>query len=123
PNFFDVLGARPLLGRTFTYDHDLRRVEREVVLGYGLWQRRFGGESRVVGQSITLDDTSFTIVGVMPPSFAIRTNELPESRAELWTAFQIDPDTGEGMGGALNVIARLARTASFKEAQVELATI
>ena len=123
PNFFDVLGARPILGRTFSYAHDLRRIEREVVLGYGLWQRRFSGESRVIGQSITLDDASFTIVGVMPPGFAIRTNELPESRAELWTPFQIDPDSGSGMGGALNVVARLARTASFQEAQVEFATI
>jgi predicted permease len=123
PNFFDVLGARPLLGRTFAHARDLRRVEREVVLGYGLWQRRFSGEPRVVGQSITLDDTSFTIVGVMPPGFAIRTNELPESRAELWAPFQIDPDAGTGMGGALNVVARLARTASFQEAQVEFAAI
>jgi hypothetical protein len=59
----------------------------------------------------------------MPPAFAIRTNELPESRAELWTPFRIDPDAGVGMGGALNVVAGLARTASFADAEVELATI
>jgi putative ABC transport system permease protein len=123
PNFFAVLGTRPILGRTFSYRHDLRQVEREVVLGYRLWQRRFGSESRVVGQSITLDDTSYTVVGVMPPGFAIRTNELPESRAELWMPFPIDPDAGLGMGGALNVVARLARTASFASAEIELATV
>jgi len=123
PNFFDVLGSRPILGRTFTYDHDLRQVEREVVLSYGLWHRRFGSEPHVIGKTITLDDTAFTIVGVMPANFGIRTNELPESRAELWTPFHIDPDAGVGMGGALNVVARLAGTASFEEARVEFATI
>ena len=104
PNFFDVLGSRPILGRTFTYNHDLRQVEREVVLSYGLWRRRFGSEPHVIGKTITLDDTAFTIVGVMPANFGIRTNELPESRAELWTPFHIDPDAGVGMGGALNVV-------------------
>jgi len=123
PNFFAVLGTRPLLGRTFSYHHDLRSVEREVVLGYALWQRRFGGAARAIGESITLDETSFTIVGVMPAGFAIRTNELPESRAELWTPFDIDPDAGVGMGGSLNVVARLAGNTSIEQAQVEFATI
>jgi putative ABC transport system permease protein len=123
PNFFAVLGTRPILGRTFSHERDLTHVDREVVLSYGLWQRRFGGESRAIGESITLDDASFTIVGVMPASFAIRTNELPESRAELWTPFHIDPDAGVGMGGSLNVVARLADNTSFAEAQVEVATI
>lgn len=123
PNFFAVLGTRPILGRTFSYDRDLSHVDREVVLSYGLWQRRFGGESRVIGQSITLDNAPFTIVGVMPAGFAIHTNELPESRAELWTPFHVDPDAGLGMGGSLNVVARLADNASFADAQVEVATI
>ncbi len=123
PNFFAVLGASALVGRTFSYDHDLRYIEPQVVLSYGLWRRRFSGDSRVIGQSITLDATAYTIVGVMPSGFAIRTNELPESRAELWAPFQIDPDAGVGMGGSLNVVARLGSRASFEEAQVELATI
>ena len=123
PNFFAVLGASPLVGRAFSHEHDLRHIEPEVVLSYRLWQRRFNGDSRVIGQSITLDDAPFTIVGVMPPGFAIRTNELPESRAELWAPFQIDPDAGVGMGGSLNVVARLADGVSFEEGHIEFATI
>ncbi len=123
PNFFAVLGTRPILGRTFSYGRDLGHADREVVLSYGLWQRRFGSDSRAIGQSITLDGASFSIVGVMPAGFAIRTNELPESRAELWTPFQIDPDAGVGMGGSLNVVARLADNTSFAEVQAEVATI
>ena len=123
PNFFAVLDAPPLLGRTFSYDRDLRRAEHEVVLSYGLWQRRFHGDRGVIGQSLALDDEPFSIVGVMPSGFAIRTNELPESRAELWAPFQINETRGVGMGGSLNVVARLSTNASFEQAQVELATI
>ncbi len=123
PNFFAVLGAPALLGRTFFYVSDLQHVEREVVLSYGLWRRRFNGEPGVIGQSVRLDGAEYNIVGVMPSGFAIRTNELPESRAELWTPFRVDPDSGVGMGGSLNVVARLAGDTSFQQAQVDLATI
>lgn len=123
PNFFTVLGTPPLLGRTFSYSGDLRRVDREIVLGYGLWQRRFQGRPDIVGQSIVLDGAPFSIVGVMASGFAIRSNELPESRAELWVPFQINEDGGNGMGGALNVVARLAEHVSFEQVQAELATI
>src|SRR4029078_4820178 len=81
------------------------------------------GDPGVIGQSLALDDEQFSIVGDMPSGFAIRTNELPESRAELWAPFQINETRGVGMGGSLNVVARLAANASFEQAQVELATI
>lgn len=123
PNFFEVLGTRPLLGRTFTVARDIRHVEPEAVLGYRLWQHRFGGDPSAIGQSITLDGGQFTVIGVMPSGFAIRTNELAESRAQLWTPFQIRPDAGTGMGGSLNVVARLAGDATFERAQMEFATI
>ena len=61
-NFFALLGTPPLIGRTFTTDRDLSRVEPEVVLSYGLWQRRFGGDPNVVGQSIVLDGDRKSVV-------------------------------------------------------------
>jgi predicted permease len=122
-NFFSVLGTPPLLGRTFTVTHDIRYVEPEAILSYGLWQHRFAGDSSVIGTSITLDDEPFTVVGVMPSGFAIRTNELAESRAELWTPFPIDPEAGTGMGGSLNVVGRLAGNVTFEQTRVELAGI
>ncbi len=96
-NFFTVLGTPPLLGRTFTTDRDVSRVEPEVVLSYGLWQRRFGGDPNVIGQSIVLDGATQTIVGVMPQAFAIRSTELTESRAELWQPFRLEPESLVGM--------------------------
>src|SRR5262245_44597662 len=122
-NFFGVLGAPPLVGRTFTSDRDLSRVEPEVVLSYGLWQRRFGGDPDVVGQSIVLDGVTETIIGVMPQNFAIRTTELAESRAELWQPLRVSSENLIGMGGTLHVIGRLAAGATFEQAQADLSAI
>src|SRR5262245_57893764 len=68
-HFFDLLGVRPLLGRTLGPDDDRRGAERTVVLTYGFWHRQFGGDRAIVGRSIVLSDTSFTVIGVMPPDF------------------------------------------------------
>jgi putative ABC transport system permease protein len=125
PNFFATLGASPLLGRTFTHDAALRRVEPEVVLSHGLWQRRFGGDPGVVGQAITLDDERLIVVGVMPEGFTIRTTERAESLAEIWLPWPLSPDPGswEGMGGNLHVVGRLAPDATRAQAQSALAAI
>ena len=122
-NFFAVLGTPPLIGRTFAVHSTLSQVDPEVVLSYGFWQRRFGGDERIVGQSITLDGESLTVVGVMPQTLKIRTNELAESRAELWMPFRLKPDELVGIGGFLNVVARLAPGVSFAQAQADLAVI
>jgi putative ABC transport system permease protein len=122
-NFFALLGTRALLGHTFTTGSDLSRIEPEVLLSYAFWQRRFGAEPSVVGQPITLDGETLTIVGVMPERLGIRTTELAESRAELWTPFPLIPGNRTGMGGFLNVVARLATGATREQAQAELALI
>ncbi|HEX5707633.1 MAG TPA: ABC transporter permease [Pyrinomonadaceae bacterium] len=81
PNFFDTLGVAPALGRALTPE-DGAREEAVVVLGHGLWQRRFGADARAVGRTLTLDGKPYEVVGVMPQGFA-----FPE-RAELWVAGQ-----------------------------------
>jgi len=122
-NFFDVLGMPPLIGRTFTTDRDLSRVEPEVVLSYGLWQRRFRSDPNVVGQSIVLDGATRTIIGVMPQAFAIRTTEIAESRAELWQSLRLDPQDVVGMGGNLHIVGRLASGSTPEQAQADLVVI
>ena len=89
----------------------------------GFWQRRYGGDPGVVGQPITLDGESFTIIGVMPEGFTIRTTELSESRAELWMPFRLVPGDRTGMGGVLNVVARLAPGVTREQAQAELSLV
>src|SRR4051812_508662 len=69
-NYFSVLGARPLLGRGFLPDEDLKPGEKLVcVLGYGEWQTRFGGDRSIVGREIDVNGHKFTVVGVMPNGF------------------------------------------------------
>jgi predicted permease len=122
-NFFSVLGTPAVLGRTFTVGASLSDVKPEVILSHGFWQRRYGGDPRIVGQAVTLDGETFTIIGVMPDGFTIRTLELSESRAELWMPFSLDPDNRTGMGGVLNVVGRLAPDATPEQARVELSLI
>jgi putative ABC transport system permease protein len=123
PNFFTVLGAPALIGRTFRSERTLARVDPEVVLSHGLWQRRYGGDPGVVGRSITLDGRGFTIVGVMPEGFTVRTVELSHSRAELWMPLALVPEEPGCAGGNLNVVGRLAGGATAGQAQAELSLI
>src|SRR3989442_5601644 len=69
-NFFDVLGVKPYRGRTFIADGDKKiGGNPEVVLSHSLWARRFGSDEKYIGQTITLNGTPYTVVGVTPPGF------------------------------------------------------
>lgn len=122
-NFFRVLGSSPRLGRTFTATTDLGRVEAEAVLSYRFWQQQYGSAPEVVGQRVTVDGQTCTVIGVMPPEFVVRTNELAESRADVWIPFALAPGTPSGMGGELNVIARLRPGVSAGQARADLSAI
>src|SRR5688572_12254986 len=68
-NFFEVLGVRPQLGRTFTDEEGVWNGPKTVMLGHGLWERRFGSDPSIVGRSLTLNEEPHTVVGVLPESF------------------------------------------------------
>ena len=68
-NFFSVLGVQPFLGRTFLPEEEIRGKDHEVILSYGLWQRRYGADRSLVGKTIKVDGEDFTVVGVMPREF------------------------------------------------------
>ncbi len=77
-NLFSVLRVKPLVGRVFTADEDKPGGAPVVVLSYGLWQRRFGGDAGLVNRTLSLNDKSYTVIGVMPEGF-----KFP-SRVEMW---------------------------------------
>lgn len=79
--FFRTLGVAPLLGRDFYDGEDLLEAPRTVLLSYTAWQKRFGGRQDVLGESISLSDISYTIIGVLPREFQF----APRGRAEFWT--------------------------------------
>lgn len=118
-NFFSVLGVEPLIGRTFQEGDDKAGAPRIAVLTYGLWQRRFGGNPSVLGQGVTLDGQSYTVVGVLPASF-----QFALRNADLWVPYQPSEaqQTRRFMHGT-NVIGRLKPGISAEQAQAELNVI
>lgn len=101
-DFLDVLGVPPRLGRGFTADEMQQGGERVVILGHGVWQRRFGGRSDVIDRTLMLNGIAYTIVGVMPPRFAY------PAEAELWLPLAPTPNMLNARGSlSLYVIGRL----------------
>ncbi|HWC95273.1 MAG TPA: ABC transporter permease [Candidatus Sulfopaludibacter sp.] len=68
-DFFDTLGVRMALGRAFTREEDRPETRYELILTYGLWMRRFGGDPAILGRTVRLSDSSYTVVGVLPREF------------------------------------------------------
>jgi putative ABC transport system permease protein len=120
--YFRALGVSPSLGRDFDAADDRVNGPNVVILSDGLWRRRFGGEPAIVGQPIALNDATYTVVGVMPPTFE---NVLAPS-AELWAPLQYDaslPPQGREWGHHLRMVARLRPGIGAAEAARELGAI
>jgi macrolide transport system ATP-binding/permease protein len=98
PNYFDVLGIRPALGRAFRADENQGEGQHAVaMLSHGLWQRRFGGRSDIVGETIELSGVKYTVVGVAPAGF---TGMVPGIESEFWVpVMMVDRLSFQGMQG------------------------
>ena len=117
-NLPQVLGVQPLLGRMFT-EEETGRDARLVVLSYGFWQRRFGGEPAITGQSILLNDAPFEVIGVMPPDFRYPTRDF-----DLWTPLFIPPDEIRSQYNFnYRSVGRLKPGITLQQAQEETSTI
>src|SRR5919202_1300353 len=124
-DFFDVFGVRPARGRFFQPEEEKAGHAPVVVIGRGLWQRRFGGDPEVVGRQITLDGRAYTVVGVAPEGFS-----YPD-RTEAWVPpFSRVPTLSEQMDvarargfGFLSAVGVLKPGATLKGAQAEMEAI
>ncbi|HUB77864.1 MAG TPA: ABC transporter permease [Bryobacteraceae bacterium] len=121
PNLFPLLGIAPLMGRTFPPAGDESVPTPEVVLSYRLWQRRFGGDPNVLGRSMLLDGTGYTIVGVMPAAFKFP--PFWATHAELWVPMAFAGRLQSREGNSLRVFARLKQGATLASARAEIAAI
>ncbi len=124
-NTFDVLGAHPLLGRTIAPAEDVANSAPVAVLGYGLWQTRYGGDPAVVGRRLQLDDQPVEIVGVMPEGFRLPTDFTEEAAepTQLWRALQIDEANAQRGSHGLYGAAQLAPGVTATAASQELAAL
>jgi putative ABC transport system permease protein len=119
PQFFDVLGVRPALGRAFLAEEEQPGRDPVVIIGDGLWRRRFNADRNIVGRNVRINERSFNVVGVMPPDF-----DFPQGGKQVWTPLLIDADDASARGAHyLQVIARLKPGATDEQARDELAAL
>ncbi|MGH9390977.1 MAG: ABC transporter permease, partial [Vicinamibacteria bacterium] len=116
PTLFRLLGAEPLLGRTFSEGDD-----RVVVLGYDLWRRRFGEDPAIVGETLILDGQAHVVSGVMPRGF--RFPPFWTTEAEMWAPLSFTPEEAARHARFLRVFARLKPGVSLEEARREMEAI
>jgi predicted permease len=123
--FFRVLGVNPMLGRGFVKE-DEKPGTHVVVLSYALWQSAFGSDPTIVGRNITLDNTSYTVIGVAPKQFMF---PMLSPAPSLWTSLSDDatdhkePLTGQRGAELLTLLARLKQDVSIAQAKADVSLI
>src|SRR6478672_3335345 len=118
PNFFTVLGVAPIAGRAFTEEEN-RSSAQVVVIGYGLWQRRFGGDRAAIGQTMLMNGSRYTVIGVMPRAFVFRNRDVA-----YWVPIAFSPQQAAARNSHyLNVAGRLAPGVSIAAAAEDMRRI
>lgn len=119
-NFFNALGAKPLLGRTFTPDEDHAGAGDVAILSEGLWRSRYGGDPKIIGRSITIGDEAYTVVGVMPAAFQFPLMGV----ANLWTPLALtDKQRADRGSSFFNAFGLLKAGVTEKQAAAECGAI
>ena len=118
PSFFSMLGVQATLGRTFRPEEEEPGRDRVVILTDGLWQRRYGGDPDIVGETLLIDGQSFTVIGVLPRGFYFLQPDF-----EMWMPFVVDEHFRGRDEHSVSVWARLVPGVSREAAQAELDTI
>ncbi|HYV98985.1 MAG TPA: ABC transporter permease [Gemmatimonadaceae bacterium] len=115
-DFFSILGATPVHGRTFSADENRRGGPRVTVISHGLWLRQFGGDSSIVGKTIRVNGGAFTVIGVMPRHF-----DYPDAEVAAWLPMRLNYDTLWSRNNHyLQLVGRLALGATPGVAATEL---
>ena len=116
-DFFPVLGITPYLGRNFIAAEDVASRDDTILLSYGLWKRRYGGDPNILGKQIHMGDHAGTVVGILPADF-----RFPGLKSELWSLIPLNPNAPR-RGRFLTPIARLKPGVTFSQAQAEMKVI
>jgi putative ABC transport system permease protein len=121
-NFFDLLGATPAIGRAFRAEDAAPGAHATVLLGWDLFQRRYGGDATIVGREILVNDRSTTVIGVMPPGFRLLLppdSSVPDG-LQAWQPFWPELETGPRGNLFLRVVGRLRPGVGLAEARADL---
>ncbi len=121
-NMFQMLGVAPYLGRDFDGREDKPGNDGVAILSYGLWQRRFGGEPTILGQTLILDGEPRTVIGIMPADFqfppSLSRGNTPEAKSELWVPLVLENITARNSHFLL-AIGRLKKGTTIEQAKAE----
>ena len=118
-NFLATLGVQPIRGRDLVAEDDRAGATPVAILSHALWQRRFGGEEKIVGQQITLNRESYTVVGITPPNFEFGL----EADVSVPIGLQTERFSPRGRDPGINTVARLKDGVSIEAAKADLNTI
>ncbi len=124
-NIFTLLGVSPLLGRTFSAEEGVANQNHVVILSYGLWKRKFGGDANVVGKTIQLSGVPHVVVGVMPATarLFVPTGSQTGAPPQLWVPIGWPTTTIRPGGRFMMAVARLRSGVSIAEAQGQMDSI
>jgi putative ABC transport system permease protein len=118
-NLFSLLGVQPMRGRDFLPEEDKPHGPLVVILSHGLWRRRFGGDPNLVGKTISLNNQSYTVIGIMGPGFCFPPFWTELAKAELWVA-GLDLTEPDRTNHNFMAIARLKADVDLVRAQTEM---
>ena len=118
-NTFPLLGVKPMLGRNITLEEDKPGANHVVILSHAVWTANFGGDTKIIGKQIWLNNAQYTIIGVMPPGFV-----FPDRQTQIWVPIGFTAeDLAEHGSHYLNVVARLKPGASLAAANADLSVV
>jgi len=123
-NYFTVLGAHALVGRTFIPSDTVPANRAVVVLSHALWNRRFGASPSAVGRSVMIDGAPHTVIGVMPEEFAVPVFfKAPNVNAEMWLPLSLPPNFQTRDAAVLQIVGRLKDGVTIAAVRSELSTV
>jgi predicted permease len=124
--FFEILGVKPLMGRTFTPDEDRLGANPTVMITEGVWKRKFGSDRNIIGKQLILDDQSRTVIGVVPSSFHLRITNFHSDdwHIDVYTPVGEYNDplfyNGRGSAWGLRAIGRLRSDVTLEQAREDM---
>jgi len=122
--FFEILGIRPVLGRTFTEDEDRLGANPTVMIGEGLWERKFASDPRVVGKTIILDGQGRTVIGIIPASFRLKMWNFDQSDVYVPIGEYSQPQfRSRNAAWGMDAVARFKPGVSLSDAAQDMARV
>jgi putative ABC transport system permease protein len=122
-NIFSLLHVEPMFGRPFRPGEDETGRNAVVILGYGLWQRRFGSDPGLLGQSVSLDGEKYSVIGIMPPTFDFPRDIGAPDIPDIWLPLGAHPERRDRGSHNFRVLGRLKADVTIEQAQANMESI